>query len=349
METIGTIAYIVNNRDVQKCHSDDKVNIEWKKFILAFAKGDLHYCNNIYRLLRHDDTKAIDMHAGDGILFRIAVEKSSLQMLKLLVGLDILYFQPIPANTMNMMIQIACEKNCPEIVKYLLENIGDSRFGSIDLHANDEFLFRAHARKADLEICKMLFDISRKEIDGTPNFINVHANGDEAFWSSYHTNNLVSKWIIELCEELHQKYPEYPLVDITANNNYAFRMSILGGNLDMCQWLFYLSLEPGYKKIDIGANNRELLEYCLDRNQMKIYDWMCELEYNENDFIDDPEIIKKNKQDKEIEQFENEKKFMQILSDFNVDDEKLSVEELLLKNDIINRYYENIVEKDSLI
>ena len=79
---------------------------------------------------------------------------------------------------------------------------------------------------------------------------------------------------IEFCKngnlsEAQKTYLNNPNIDISANNEKAFRWTCFKGHLEVCQWL--LSVKPN---IDISANNEDAFRWACFRGQLEVAQWL---------------------------------------------------------------------------
>lgn len=71
----------------------------------------------------------------------------------------------------------------------------DPEYGTIDIHAHDDYLFRLCCEHGHLEIAQYLYYISCKRNDK----INIHAMDDEAYCVRYHKgHSQVASWLLKL-------------------------------------------------------------------------------------------------------------------------------------------------------
>lgn len=140
-----------------------------------------------------------------------------------------------------------CKKLAVFCNKYV-QHVNPSR--QLDIHYNDEYIFRSAVESGNREFCEWLLNFS---LDSNQKPIDIHVKNEDAFMRS--TGHP------EICKLLIEtgKNPKFGPIDIHVNNEYVFIHLAINGHLDMCQWLFEESHKTNNKinMININANNDE--------------------------------------------------------------------------------------------
>lgn len=124
---------------------------------------------------------------------------------------------------------------------------------NIDIHFDDEFIFRWASRFGNIQFIKYLFELDKH--------INIHAKKEYAFrWVINKSNIEMVKYLITLDRN----------IDIYAENQYALKKAILNKDIVMLKYLFSLYdninsdvIEYTFKKA-IMVKCHEIVEYLVD-------------------------------------------------------------------------------------
>jgi len=87
----------------------------------------------------------------------------------------------------------------------------------INIHAEDEYLFRLSCRGGKFQIAKWLFEISKKNGE----MINIHLRNEDAFkWSCKFDQIEVAKWLCSLCDEYYVEIKNNKIVKYGIKNMF---------------------------------------------------------------------------------------------------------------------------------
>ena len=144
--------------------------------------------------------------------------------------------------------ELACANNHLELAKYIYSSNTDSNIGTstsndshsesgmIDIHVNDEVIFRTSCRYGKLAIAKMLWQLGKMKNVG---MINIHANNDEAFRYACVNDRDTARWIYETSLQ-----PGVGKIDIHKDDEWVFRYTFSTGHIETSMWLWNLSTHP---------------------------------------------------------------------------------------------------------
>lgn len=155
------------------------------------------------------------------------------------------------------------EKGLMESAKmiYRLANELDKK-NKIDIHFENEVLFRTSCRISRFTICKGLYDFSVEL--GNP--INIRAISDSAFLTSCQYGHLeTAKWLYNLSFELARKDPSFGKpIDINRHYSNLYKWCSVKNYSEMCRWLEELKQKTS--SIDIEPNRRPQIESSVNNN-----------------------------------------------------------------------------------
>ena len=153
-------------------------------FISSCSKGQYHVVDWLYTLYRQDPINyPINIHADNDMAFRYACENGHLGMAQWLYSLD----GYIDIHAVNeYAFRMSCQNKHCDIMLWLLE------LGEINIHVNDEFVFRCLCGMGQIKLAKLLIQISQES--NSP--INIRACDDYAFrWACWKNNLEVATWL----------------------------------------------------------------------------------------------------------------------------------------------------------
>ena len=132
-------------------------------------------------------------------------------------------------------IKLCKDGKINELEKYYSEH------QNINIHANNEVVFRWSCKNGRLELAKWLIEVSQTKNEYVKTgLINIHANMEDSFrWSCRYGHLEVAKWLIEL-SQTHKEYMKLGLINIHAKDDYAFRYSSENGHIEVTTWLYLL-------------------------------------------------------------------------------------------------------------
>lgn len=157
-------------------------------------------------------------------------------------------------------------------------------YGKIDIHFNNEEIFRTSCYSREHEVLQYLIKLGETSYGK----INIHANNEEAFRNLCQYGSIDGiKWLIKLGEESYGK------INIHANNEEAFTYLCKRNCLEGAKWLFQLGMNESYGLIDIHKCADRYVRYEADivtswsvrTDQMRIqkenfyptFFWFCSL------------------------------------------------------------------------
>jgi len=161
---------------------------------------------------------------------------------------DILNEEIIDSNKFDYkkLFKYGCEMGKLGCVKFLYEKY------NVDVHENNEEVFRVSCMNGHLEVAKWLYGLDGK--------INIHYNNEEAFIDGCYSGDLeVVKWLYGLDGK----------IDIHANREHAFYWSCMYGHLEMAKWLYGLD-----GKIDIHGNNEKMFQMVCGNGNVEILKYL---------------------------------------------------------------------------
>ena len=135
----------------------------------------------------------------------------------------------------------------------------------IDIHVDNEFLFRFVCEEGYLEVAKWLWEVSQretKEIGRETKKIDIHVDNEYAFcWTCYGGHFEIVKWLWEISNKS---------INIHVLDENAFRWACEKGHLEIAKWLWKVSL----KSIDIHAKH----DFVFKMGGKNILKWLNSLE-----------------------------------------------------------------------
>jgi hypothetical protein len=154
----------------------------------GFSRLEKELTAVLYRL--HKNTESIKL------IFSECDNDKSHEYQRLRASRDI----DVHTDEYNDIFEIYCEYGYLELAKRSL-NISNK----INIHADDDYVFRAACTNGHLEIAKWLLDISNNKSDplktgsDSASRINIHSYGDEAFRNSCENGHIeVAKWLFDI-------------------------------------------------------------------------------------------------------------------------------------------------------
>jgi len=122
--------------------------------------------------------------------------------------------------------------------------------GKVDIHAQDDFVFRWSCVNGRLEVAQWLHSQGA----------NIHAWDDYAFrWSCKNGHLEVAQW-------LHSQG-----ANIRTNDDYAFIWSCMNDHLEVAQWLHS-------RGANIHAQDDHTFIWCCKNGHPEVAQWLCEIE-----------------------------------------------------------------------
>lgn len=234
----------------------------------------IHCCENgnldaAKLLLELDSTKRINIHSDDEHAFTQSCAKGNLHVVKWLIELSCLPEYGL-IDIQPYIFDLSCRNGHLEIAKLLLE-LSSYYGGGFKINLDSAFLMCCNY----LVIAKWLIELSYK-----PGFtlIDIHAEDEQVFRVCWICGNLeFVKWLVELSRH----YGDGRVIDIDAMIGYdsAFQLSCSYGNFEIVKWLIELSHQPGFKKIDINANQNSSFLQCIHFGCLNIFKYLIEVSH----------------------------------------------------------------------
>lgn len=148
----------------------------------------------------------------------------------------------------------SCHNDQLLVAKALLEI--NSKHNKIDIHRDDEYIFRYVCDQGHIEIAKWLYSLDDK--------INIHSLGDYVFRMSCEKGHLnIALWLYSLDNK----------IDIHCEKEYAFRYGCANGHIKLAKWLVKLG---NYNKspIDIRILHDMAFTMSCRNGHFKVAEWL---------------------------------------------------------------------------
>jgi len=263
-------------------NEDTFFNLSYLKDI-RYIKTFLYYCNNInYEQINADHLS-------------ILVSYDNLEMVKFLYQLN----NKIDFNhNDSYILKLSITLQFDSITYWLLNNIMN-----LDLHVQDNLLFKTACMNNNLQLLKTLYNYSDKIDFSEYNqfYLNIAIYYETPYlfkWiyfviknispdkldqqiyiknSIYHNNLFILKFLLS----------EYPDFDINFDNGYIMRICFGNNYNDIIKYLF-----DTYNNIDVLVENEIIMKYAIEDDDLEMIELLYEYNSNFNLSINDEYLFK---------------------------------------------------------
>ncbi len=256
-----------------------------KRFKVALANGESEF--NAECISRGSVNVAISAY---GELFVQACEKGSIGLAQMLLeGIQSKSIESFPNSIYYRAFISACENGCLDMAIWIINN------HEISLKTYETALLNS-SLKGNSVIVRYLLDLLRtRNISTKKAFLGACSNGKleiahllfdyqqrrglpytKMFTQDYINQEIATKCFGSACkigrkdmaEFLLHVFPE-PYINISADNEYAFRIACSSGNFELVTWLH--SKKPD---INVSANNDDAFVWASVNNNLDIVRWL---------------------------------------------------------------------------
>ena len=267
IENMSHIIIKMYNGDDCKVYYEKKLSIlvNTNYFELACKNGHL----NVVKWL-HRNCIFSDMNIED--IFKLVCNNNHIETAKWLLE----QYNCLSTHYVSIFFY-SCYHGHTEISQWIFDLVQQKNLTPINIHYDDEFLFRNCCRHARYEIIAWLLNFS----------INIHAHNDEAFrlccehghldmalllfnrgldtLSPINVNACHNYAFRKSCENGHLQIMnwllQYP-IDIHDYQDYAFRLACKNGHTGIVKRLIELGKQEKYRMVDIHCKNDYAFNWC---------------------------------------------------------------------------------------
>lgn len=196
----------------------------------------------------------------------------NLEMAKFLYNLSLIRKYPIDIHQNNEIIfKLTCQYGKLDVAKWLY-HISISINSKINIHHDNEDAFISSCRHGHLYMAQWLYNTTLEENDP----IDIYADTQYAFkWACINAHESTIIWLYDLSVQLKSPY------DLRCYDDYLFRTLVEHGNLKLVKWFYQKSIEQNYP-INLRFNDDNLIKFCFktikyDYKYIKIMKWLASL------------------------------------------------------------------------
>ena len=148
-------------------------------------------------------------------------------------------------NKLQSIFEIACDKGDRDIVEWIYDSAANVYDVFIDLHVDNEKIFRKLCANSNRILLEWLISVSKSD----SYFININACDDEGFrWMCVNGRTDDAEWLYNISKDNKK-------ININALEDNAFQNCCKENRLHTAKWLYNLSKIDGNTKIDIHSGN----------------------------------------------------------------------------------------------
>lgn len=161
---------------------------------------------------------------------------------------------------------------------YIMEHLIDGNlnkvkkiimYGNIDIHANNEQIFRWSCRSKNMEVPKWLLQYSI-DIKSPIDIYAIYRNNNAFNLACCFGNLETVKWLWDLSCKNNNPY------NLQIGNYCGFRLCCLYGNLETLKWIYELSIKVN-NPIDIRMENDYAFKKSCVVQKNDIAEWLCSI------------------------------------------------------------------------